>query len=388
MLDGMSTWSSGVVGGHPSGSLAVRLFLESSHGRTVAAVEAGRRARAVRRPLRWVAVSYTLTAAATVAVLWPGIAAGAAGPQLVAAVAIALAAAFWAVWGWAAVAPLPAALVGLTAYVSLLAAGWSTLPAATWPGSTAQAVGQMAVTVAAVAYATTTVGLFARSIAAAVAVRRAADPFVPSTGVFPALSLYVLLLAVVCGARAAVASAGVDPLDATLLAMRAMAVVVAVAAIVGWRSVWPAVADAGRPSWLLAGVLAGLGTFAWATLYAAATSALFGLAPTPNADPLVDAGYGWAGAVAAVVLYPSIVEELAFRGLILPRLARTLSGGEAVVVSAAMFAVLHLNPSAIPVLLPVGLALGVLRRRSGSLWPCVLMHLTHNAAVMAGERWL
>ena len=369
-----------------NGTLAVRLYLATAQARAIEANEAERRAARARRPLLWVTVTHTLAAALTVAVLFNPIRDGDPRSQLVAAAAVGVAAAFWAVWGWAAIAPLPAAIVGLVMYATMTAAGWAALPDAPAAVNSAEAAGQSVGFLVGLAWVLTTAGLLLRAIQSAVAARRAIDLTVPATGVLPSLLLYAALLTVLCVARAVTLSAG-SSVQTLFTAMRVMAFVVVAASLVGWRTVWPAVAKA-EVSWLAVGVLAGLGTFAWASLYSDLTVFAFGLPRLAQAEPLVTAGYGWAGAVLAVAVYPAVVEELAFRGLIVPRLGRVMTGGQTVAVSGAMFAVLHLNVTAVPVLLPIGVLLAVLRRRSGSLWPCILMHLTHNGAVLAAERWL
>jgi membrane protease YdiL (CAAX protease family) len=53
-----------------------------------------------------------------------------------------------------------------------------------------------------------------------------------------------------------------------------------------------------------------------------------------------------------------------------------------------MFMILHLSIPSAPQLLLLGIVIGILRVRSGSLWPCVLMHFTHNAMCIAFERWM
>ena len=380
----ISSGRSGVVGNN--GLLAVRLYIASAQGRAVEASEAERRASAARRPLLWVAVTHTVGAFATLAVLFRALNDGDPRAQLLCAGAVGVAIAFWAVWGWSALAPLPAAVVGLTMYVTLSAAGWAALPAAPSPVDSAEAMGQAIGFLVGAAWVLGTVGLLLRAILAAVAARRAIDPRVPATGVVPALAVYGALLTILCVAK----SVGADhpfTIADLFVTLRVMAFVVVAACLLNWRAVWPAVANGGG-AWLAVGVLCGLGTSAFASLYSDLSAMALGLPRAIAAEPMVDAGYGWAGAFAVVALYPAVIEELAFRGLIVPRLGRVMTGGETAFVSGAMFAVLHLNVSATPVLLPVGVLLGVLRRRSGSLWPCVLMHLTHNAAILAAERWM
>lgn len=79
------------------------------------------------------------------------------------------------------------------------------------------------------------------------------------------------------------------------------------------------------------------------------------------------------------VLGAPLVEELLFRGLILSGLRQRLSGRLSLVLSALAFALLHFEyPPAVPMLFLLGLLLGLLRQRSGSLLPPVLLHALNN----------
>ena len=82
-----------------------------------------------------------------------------------------------------------------------------------------------------------------------------------------------------------------------------------------------------------------------------------------------------------------MVEELAFRGFIQSSLMRVLGTYESVFVSALMFGILHLSIPSMPHLFLIGVVLGWLRVRTGSLYPGMLMHLTHNLLVVLAERW-
>jgi membrane protease YdiL (CAAX protease family) len=377
----MSTWSAnGSLSAWDSGGrLAMRLYLESPQAARVEATEAGRRAMAARRPLLWVAATHTAGACLTLSALARPLADHDPGAQWIAALAVGVAAAFWAVWGWSALAPLPAAVVGLTMYATTSYVAWNTLP--TLPPGTADGVGRLLGQAIGAAWVAGQLALLARAVVAGTAARRAVDPGVPATGLFPALALHGLLLGVVTLPRVLRATTGAVTTADVIHVMGLLAVVTVIAAVIGWRTVWPALADAGG-GWLVAGVLLGLGSFSLASLYGDLAAFAFHLPSPPAGNMWVDAGYGWAGAALATVMFPAVFEELAFRGLIVPRLARVMSGGETAVVSGAMFAVLHLDAGRVPFLLPMGIALAVLRRRSGSLWPCVLMHLSHNAAVL------
>lgn len=81
---------------------------------------------------------------------------------------------------------------------------------------------------------------------------------------------------------------------------------------------------------------------------------------------------------AAVVLAP-VAEELLFRGLVFPHLARSLSPWGAVVGSAALFGMLHVAHGFMLVgPLTLGLVLGWARWRSGGVGVPILLHATFN----------
>ena len=86
-------------------------------------------------------------------------------------------------------------------------------------------------------------------------------------------------------------------------------------------------------------------------------------------------------------VFPAVAEELAFRGMIMWRLSQVTGRRDALVVQAAMFSVLHLLPASYPSHFVIGLLLGLLHLRSGSLLPCMLTHGLWNAWVLTEELW-
>ena len=76
---------------------------------------------------------------------------------------------------------------------------------------------------------------------------------------------------------------------------------------------------------------------------------------------------------------PGICEEVLFRGYVQVGLRRAFgSGPRAVVVGALIFALFHLNPWRFDVLLLIGLYLGFLMERTGTLIPSMVAHATIN----------
>lgn len=82
--------------------------------------------------------------------------------------------------------------------------------------------------------------------------------------------------------------------------------------------------------------------------------------------------------LAGSVLIAPLCEELFFRGLVLPGLLRELSPVWAVLISAALFAIAHVDPNSFLPLFVIGLALGFIRLRSGSTWASISLHVLNN----------
>ncbi len=95
---------------------------------------------------------------------------------------------------------------------------------------------------------------------------------------------------------------------------------------------------------------------------------------------------GLGGLVLCAAVLPGIVEEALFRGVILTGLRRHLSPAAAVLITALLFAALHLDPWRFLPQLTLGLLLGWWTLRSGSCWPAAVAHAVHNAIVLVVSR--
>jgi len=89
-----------------------------------------------------------------------------------------------------------------------------------------------------------------------------------------------------------------------------------------------------------------------------------------------------------LAVLPAVFEELFFRGLLLSSLQASMGRAKAVCLSAVAFAAFHvivMHYLAVERLLPslfLGLILGWLCVRTGSLWPGVLLHACHNGFLL------
>ncbi|KQO51721.1 abortive infection protein [Methylobacterium sp. Leaf85] len=99
------------------------------------------------------------------------------------------------------------------------------------------------------------------------------------------------------------------------------------------------------------------------------------------------------GAIAwlafTIVLAP-VAEEVLMRGAMFERASRFLKPWGAILSTSALFVLLHIQVGSIarPVsLIPLALMLGWLRWRTGRLWPCILLHVWSNLAVVAYLLW-
>jgi hypothetical protein len=84
--------------------------------------------------------------------------------------------------------------------------------------------------------------------------------------------------------------------------------------------------------------------------------------------------------IVVVALIPAVVEELMFRGLVQQSFERSLTPSRGVVVTGVVFAAYHLNPFAFIPLCALGIYLGFLAMRAGSIWVSATAHFVNNAA--------
>ncbi|MCC7491778.1 MAG: CPBP family intramembrane metalloprotease [Fimbriimonadaceae bacterium] len=143
----------------------------------------------------------------------------------------------------------------------------------------------------------------------------------------------------------------------------------------GWRPI--------RPGVLL---LAGVGCLAFSLLGDAAVAGLQALglqAPSSLARILAAlSALSLPARVAIAVgaaLLPACCEELLFRGVLLTAWLPRWGPRAAILVTSLLFGLIHFDGVQSVSATIMGLYLGLLRYRSGSVWPCVAAHAANNA---------
>jgi predicted Abi (CAAX) family protease len=140
--------------------------------------------------------------------------------------------------------------------------------------------------------------------------------------------------------------------------------------------------------WMLCGLVAATA----GTLMAAIgfTTGLYAVTPTVPGLPL---------RLLAVLFVPALGEEIPFRGLLVPGRDETRRPGLAIAISTALYVAWHplealtflpqaamfLRPDFLACTAILGLACALMRWRTGSLWPAVILH---GGFVAVWQTWL
>jgi uncharacterized protein len=77
-----------------------------------------------------------------------------------------------------------------------------------------------------------------------------------------------------------------------------------------------------------------------------------------------------------------LIEELLFRGLLQRSLAHKMPVWAAIMLSAFIFSLVHLQPYAIPALMSIGVAFGYIYHKTGSLRVTIVLHMINNSLAL------
>ena len=99
-----------------------------------------------------------------------------------------------------------------------------------------------------------------------------------------------------------------------------------------------------------------------------------------------DLGPLWIQILLIAIAAP-IGEEICFRGMLFGGLRERLPMWAAALISAALFGLLHVTTgiSVVPPLIAFGFLLALLYERTGSLVPCILLHMLNNSVALAAQ---
>ena len=138
----------------------------------------------------------------------------------------------------------------------------------------------------------------------------------------------------------------------------------------------------------------------WDVLAWSVVASLGALVPSMLVQGLIPEWSGWAkelveqsnaqleglmsvpGGYMVIALLPPVVEEMVFRGCVLKSLLhwRPSNKWAMIALSAFFFALVHLNPAQMPHAFLIGLLLGWMYQRTGSIVPGVAYHWANNTA--------
>ena len=101
-------------------------------------------------------------------------------------------------------------------------------------------------------------------------------------------------------------------------------------------------------------------------------------------DLVDDARGGWIFLLALVVIVGApIVEEIVYRGVVQPGLVASWGPSVGIVVTAVLFAAIHMQPVEFPGLLVFALVLGWARHSTGTIGMSIVTHMAFNATGLA-----
>lgn len=138
-----------------------------------------------------------------------------------------------------------------------------------------------------------------------------------------------------------------------------------------------------RPAAIAGALVAGAGL--WLVALHAATPIVVATGRRDEVAELTTHFFG--GGPSALLLFvtlvavPAVCEELTHRGLLLGGLSAGLGRALAILISTALFAILHVEPARMVATAILGVAAASCASWSRSLWPAVVLHAANNGAV-------
>jgi len=107
------------------------------------------------------------------------------------------------------------------------------------------------------------------------------------------------------------------------------------------------------------------------------------LTPDNNVDEVIDFGGNFFTTLLVVGLLGPVAEEIFFRGFALAGLRRRFGDRAALILTAALFAVFHIEPTIYVPIFFFGIVLGWIYLKTNSLWPSIFIHVIHNSVILS-----
>jgi len=91
--------------------------------------------------------------------------------------------------------------------------------------------------------------------------------------------------------------------------------------------------------------------------------------------------------ILLIAIAAPVAEEVCFRGMLFGGMRERLPMWAAALVSAALFGLLHVTTgiSVVPPLIAFGFLLALLYERTGSILPCILLHMLNNSVALLAQ---
>ncbi|MCH8101639.1 MAG: CPBP family intramembrane metalloprotease [Chloroflexi bacterium] len=106
------------------------------------------------------------------------------------------------------------------------------------------------------------------------------------------------------------------------------------------------------------------------------------IGPNENVNDIIDIGGSLVLSVAIVGFWGPLTEEIFFRGFVLGGLRKRFGNRGALLLSAGLFALFHIDPTIYVPIFFFGIVLGWLYMHTGSIWPSMAVHIVHNTTIL------
>jgi len=114
----------------------------------------------------------------------------------------------------------------------------------------------------------------------------------------------------------------------------------------------------------------------------------FLLPPDTAQQALDEAGGNIVLTLLLVAVAGPVAEEIFFRGFVLTGLLKRFGGLRALLLSSLLFGLFHIDPGAILLTFILGVVLGWVYLKTGSIWPAIFAHALHNTVAILATKYL